>query len=98
LFVLAPATRFGYFCYPVALLGWSAMTSWDRTPSGRDHTSAQPAAPGPPVETVEAVEPAGRGTGRPEAVRMVLHYLLPERVTPARIRHRRKAGQDPMTP
>jgi hypothetical protein len=95
LFVLAPATRFGYFCYPVALLGWSAMTSWDRAPGGRDHASAQPAAPGPPVE---AVEPAGRGTGRREAVRTVLHYLLPERVTPARIRHRRKAGQDPMTP
>jgi hypothetical protein len=96
MFVLAPATRFGYFCYPVALLGWSAMTSRDRTPGGRDHyTSAQPGAPGPPVD---AVEPAARGTGRREAVRMVLHYLMPERVTPARIRHRRKAGHDPMIP
>jgi hypothetical protein len=95
MFVLAPATRFGYFSYPVALLGWSAMTGRGRAPSEHDHTSAQPAAPGPPVE---AVEPAGRGTGRSEAVRMVLHYLRPERMTPARIRHRRKAGQDPMTP
>jgi hypothetical protein len=95
MFVLAPATRFGYFSYPVALLGWSAMTSRDRTPGEHDHTSAQPAVPGPPVD---AVQPAGRGSGPREAVRMVLHYLLPQRVTPGRIRHRRKAGQDPMTP
>jgi hypothetical protein len=95
MFVLAPATRFGYFSYPVALLGWSAMTSRGRAPSEHDHTSAEPAVPGPPVD---AAEPAGRGSGRRETVRMVLHYLLPERVTPARIRHRRKAGQDPMTP
>ena len=95
MFVLAPATRFGYFSYPVALLGWSAMTGRGRTPSEHDHTSAQPVAPGPPAE---AIAPAGRVTGRSEAARMVLHYLLPERVTPARIRHRRKAGQDPMTP
>ena len=106
MFVLAPATRFGYFSYPVALLGWSAMTSRDRTPGGQDHSGDQPAVPGPPVE---AVEPAGRGSSRREAVRMVLHYLLPERVTPSRIRlpervtpsrirHRRKAGQNPMTP
>jgi Glycosyltransferase family 87 len=95
MFVLAPATRFGYFAYPVALLGWSAMISRGRTPAEPDHTSAQPAAPGPPVDTAE---PAGRSSGRSEAVRMAVHDLLPERVTPARIRHRRKAGQDPMTP
>jgi hypothetical protein len=95
MFVLAPATRFGYFSYPVALLGWSAMTSRDRTPGEHDHTGDQPAVPGPPVE---AVEPAGRGGGRREAVRMVLHYLMPERVTLGRIRQRRKAGQNPMTP
>jgi hypothetical protein len=98
MFVLAPATRFGYFSYPVALLGWSAMTGRERAPSEHDqhdHPSAQPAAPGPPAE---AVEPAGRSTGRREAVRMVLHYLRPERMTLARVRHRRKAGQDPMTP
>jgi len=31
LFLLAPATRFGYFAYPAALLGWSAMTRSDRS-------------------------------------------------------------------
>jgi hypothetical protein len=30
LFALAPASRFGYFCYPIALLGWLAMTRHDR--------------------------------------------------------------------
>jgi hypothetical protein len=96
--VLAPATRFGYFSYPVALLGWSAMTSWGRKRTDHDdHLSAQPAAAGPPAD---AVEPAGQTvrTGRREAVRMVSHYLLPERVMPARTRHRRKPGDDPMTP
>jgi hypothetical protein len=29
---------------------------------------------------------------------MVSHYLLPERVMPARTRNRRKPGDDPMTP
>jgi hypothetical protein len=95
MFVLAPATRFGYFSYPVALLGWSAMTSRVRRPTEHDHTSAQPALHRPPVG---AVEPARPGPGRREAARTVLHYLLPERVTPGRIRHRRKAGQNPMTP
>jgi hypothetical protein len=40
LFLLAPATRFGYFAYPAALLGWSAMT-------GRDRSSAASAAANP---------------------------------------------------
>jgi hypothetical protein len=26
LFVLDPSTRFGYFAYPLALLGWLALT------------------------------------------------------------------------
>ena len=34
MFLLAPATRFGYFAYPVALLGWSAMTRNDRATGG----------------------------------------------------------------
>jgi hypothetical protein len=95
LFALAPATRFGYFFYPLALLGWSAMTSRVRPPAEHDHTGPQPAVPGPRVDTVE---PTVRTAGRRETVRMALQYLLPERVTPAWIRHRRKAGDDPMTP
>ena len=47
MFVLAPATRFGYFSYPVALLGWLAMTSRDRKPAGHDQPAAQPAVPAP---------------------------------------------------
>jgi hypothetical protein len=34
LFLLAPATRFGYFAYPAALLGWSAMTRGARSAAG----------------------------------------------------------------
>ena len=34
MFLLAPATRFGYFAYPIALLGWSAMTRGDRAAAG----------------------------------------------------------------
>jgi hypothetical protein len=34
LFLLAPATRFGYFAYPAALLGWSVMTRGDRPAAG----------------------------------------------------------------
>jgi len=51
MFLLAPATRFGYFAYPVALLGWSALTKGDRSAAG-------PAEPGGP-------SPAGSGAGRP---------------------------------
>jgi len=36
LFLLSPATRFGYFCYPLALYGWVALGG------GRGH--ADPAA------------------------------------------------------
>ncbi len=48
LFLLAPATRFGYFAYPVALLGWSALTRSDRSaagPAGAAGPAVQPAPP-----------------------------------------------------
>ena len=48
MFVLAPATRFGYFLYPVGLLIWLQVSSMGWEPSGR--TAAGPvsrtAAPG----------------------------------------------------
>jgi len=98
MFLLAPATRFGYFAYPVALLGWSAMTGSDRAAKG-------PAGPAEPAVGTAAAAPgdgpaaaAPPGPGRREMVRAsVRHYLLPERAAPGRLR-RRKAGQDPMTP
>ncbi len=100
MFALAPATRFGYFSYPVALLGWSAMTSRDRK-AGHDHTTVQPAGPAPPAVAAppaDTVERAGPSSGRSETFRRALHYLLPERATLGRIRHREKADQHPMTP
>ena len=45
-FLLAPATRFGYFAYPIALLGWSAMTRSDRAAAG-------PAGPAPAADPAE---------------------------------------------
>jgi hypothetical protein len=103
MFLLAPATRFGYFAYPIALLGWSAMTRSDRAATG----SAGPAGLAGLARSAVAAAPVpgdGRGAqaqpgpGRREMVRAsVRRYLLPERAAPGRIR-RRKAGQDPMTP
>jgi Glycosyltransferase family 87 len=98
MFVLAPATRFGYFSYPVALLGWLAMTSQAGKPAGHDHPAVQPALPALPAQAVNGVERIKQGYGRGEPLRRVMLYLLPERVTLGRIRHRRKADQHPMTP
>ena len=36
MFALAPAARFGYFAYPLALLAWSALARPDRLPIGDD--------------------------------------------------------------
>jgi hypothetical protein len=40
LFALSPATRFGYFCYPLALYGWVALAGCGAHGLGRD-TPAQ---------------------------------------------------------
>ena len=46
LFALSPATRFGYFCYPLALYGWMVLAG----PRGRavepDHARADHADAG----------------------------------------------------
>jgi len=51
LFALSPATRFGYFCYPLALYGWVALTGAGRNigPSTRATADAppEPARPAP---------------------------------------------------
>jgi hypothetical protein len=36
LFALSPATRFGYFCYPLALYGWVALAGCGAHGRGRD--------------------------------------------------------------
>jgi Glycosyltransferase family 87 len=95
MFILAPATRFGYFSYPVALLGWLAMTRQPGKPAGRD-PAAKPAVPVRAVNGVEHVRQRDSGPG--DRLRRAVHYLLPERVSLGRIRHRRRAGQHPMTP
>jgi Glycosyltransferase family 87 len=52
MFALAPAARFGYFAYPLALLAWSALTradrpmGWDQRP-GAEPSPAEPATSGP---------------------------------------------------
>jgi len=35
MFILAPATRWGYFAYPLGLLGWLGLTRRDRAAAGR---------------------------------------------------------------
>ncbi|HTU08097.1 MAG TPA: glycosyltransferase 87 family protein [Trebonia sp.] len=44
LFALSPATRFGYLCYPLALVGWVALTGASRPagPSTRFTAAARP--------------------------------------------------------
>jgi phosphatidylinositol alpha-1,6-mannosyltransferase len=98
MFILAPATRFGYFSYPVALLGWLAMTSQGRERAERDHPGgAATVEPAVPVRAVNGVERVRQGSGPGEPFRRAMYYLLPERGTVARIRHRRKARKNPLT-
>lgn len=49
LFALSPATRFGYFCYPLALYGWVAVTGVRHHigPSGHATAGARPEPPRP---------------------------------------------------
>jgi hypothetical protein len=47
LFALSPATRFGYFCYPLALYGWVALAGYQAL--GEKLQTAPPAEPGPPA-------------------------------------------------
>ena len=68
LFALSPATRFGYFCYPLALYGWMVLAG----PRGRaveptmpEQTTPTLAEPRPPArimdKTMTAAGAAGRG-------------------------------------
>jgi len=62
LFLLSPATRFGYFIYPIALFWWSALTDL-RGPRPVD-TILLPSVPPSDESAPTAPEPAGaRGRG-----------------------------------
>jgi hypothetical protein len=93
MFALAPATRFGYFSYPVALFGWLAMTSGSARRAGPEIPAVPAAAPARPAGRIA---PAPRGSGRGETLRRAVSHLAGERLVLRRDR-RRKAGQDPMT-
>ncbi len=45
MFVLAPATRWGYFAYPLGLLGWLGLTGRDRAAAGLAQAPAGARAP-----------------------------------------------------
>jgi hypothetical protein len=98
MFILAPATRFGYFSYPVALLGWLAMTSQADSPASHDRPAVESAAaPAVPAQAVNGVQRVRQGSGPGESLRRAMRYLLPEQGTLARIRHRRKSRKNPLT-
>jgi hypothetical protein len=46
MFTLAPATRWGYFVYPLALVGWTVLT---RPPAAAEPEPAEPADERPPL-------------------------------------------------
>jgi hypothetical protein len=98
LFALAPASRFGYFVYPLALLGWLAITTRSRAAAQRGNTARIPAAGAPHVIPAGASAPhvipagarfagaAARGIAGWGAAARPLSMLLP---APARFRLRR---------
>jgi hypothetical protein len=64
LFALAPASRFGYFAYPIALLGWLAMT-------GRGRAAAGPAPAGSAAAvSLDGRRPATGAGGSTEGLRV----------------------------
>jgi hypothetical protein len=48
LFALSPATRFGYFCYPLALYGWVALAGHGARTAAPDVPPADPGSPDTP--------------------------------------------------
>jgi hypothetical protein len=56
LFALSPATRFGYFCYPLALYGWVALAGYRAR--GRQPGASTPAEPGRPAELGPLAQPS----------------------------------------
>jgi len=74
LFALSPATRFGYFCYPLALYGWVALaghaarlTTSVAAAAAPDPTDVRPATSG--SSSADSVLPAGRTSPTPVGAR-----------------------------
>jgi hypothetical protein len=77
LFGLAPASRFGYFAYPIALLGWLVVARQTRSPaspaptataaSGANGAGSSPGrlSPTPPPSPPAAAGSAASGPGQP---------------------------------
>ena len=60
LFALSPATRFGYFCYPLALYGWVALAGYAaRRPQPGASSPAEPGRLAHPAPLPEPVPSAG---------------------------------------
>jgi len=53
LFMLSPATRFGYFIYPLALYGWAALSAPGRPVTWRPDAFPKPRQPCPPAAVSE---------------------------------------------
>jgi hypothetical protein len=70
LFALSPATRFGYFCYPLALYGWVALAGYGAR--RRQPGAPSPAEPGQPVHPRLLAE-AGPAAERPVPSARVAH-------------------------
>jgi len=57
MFALAPAARFGYFAYPLAVLAWAALTRPDRVRASDDPSPGDRAAPAPPTARSQPARP-----------------------------------------
>ena len=59
LFALSPATRFGYFTYPLALYGWASLSAPRRPLSSRDDMFTEPDLPCPEARESKELVPQG---------------------------------------
>jgi hypothetical protein len=79
MFLLAPATRFGYFAYPLSLLGWLALTNFQPGPHPERVT---PALPLQPPSASSAPAPATRLSALIAQVRLQGRSLLRDYAAP----------------
>jgi len=64
MFALAPAARFGYFAYPLALLAWSALTGADRAPARDQRAEPATSRAEPATSRAEPAPSAPTATSR----------------------------------
>jgi Glycosyltransferase family 87 len=80
MFTLAPATRWGYFVYPIGLIGWLALTGPSSSPESETRSGGTVLAP---ATAAAAVAEAGAVTG-PLASPLARLSALPQKVSAAR--------------